>query len=195
MAYLYAVDGIVPVIDPTAFVSASATVIGDVIVGEACYIGPSACLRGDLGRIVLQPGSNVQDCCVLHGGPDFDTVVGANAIIGHGAVLHGCQVGQNALVGINSVVLDGAVIGEQALVAAMTFVKAGMIIPTRMLAMGVPARIVRAVSDRELDYLVVGELAYRDLATNRMTSVPQALHCMTPERERTRHARDMLPPT
>ena len=104
----YAIDGVVPVVDPSAFVHPSAVLIGDVIVGAHCYVGPCASLRGDFGRVVLGPGSNVQDGCVIHGYPKQDTLVEENGHIGHGAVLHSCVVRRGALVGIKAVVMDDA---------------------------------------------------------------------------------------
>lgn len=109
---VYAIDGIVPVVDPTAYVHPSAVLIGDVIVGPGCYVGPCASLRGDFGRLILEAGANLQDTCVMHGFPGTDTVVEENGHVGHGAVLHGCRVGRNALIGMNAVIMDNAVIGE-----------------------------------------------------------------------------------
>ena len=108
----YEINGLVPVVDPSAFVHPTAIFTGDVIVGPRCYVGPAASLRGDFGRIVLEAGSNVQDCCVMHGFPSTDTVVEEDGHIGHGAVMHGCVVKRNAMVGMNAVVMDEAVIGE-----------------------------------------------------------------------------------
>ena len=113
MPKVYSIDGIVPVVHPTAFVHDSAVLIGDVIVGAHAYIGPCACLRGDFGRIVVEEGANIQDTCMLHGFPGRDTVVGTEATIGHGAVLHGCTVRRGALVGMNAVVNDNAEVGEE----------------------------------------------------------------------------------
>jgi len=104
MPQVYAIDGIVPVVDPSAFVHPSAVLIGDVIVAARAYIGPCACLRGDFGRIVVEEGANIQDTCMLHGFPGKDTVVGAEVTVGHGAVLHGCVVRRGALIGMNCVV-------------------------------------------------------------------------------------------
>ena len=137
---VYSLDGVVPVVDPTAFVHPSAVLIGDVIVGPGCYIGPAACLRGDFGHIEVRAGANIQDTCVLHGYPGLGTVVEEDGHIGHGAVLHGCRVERNGLVGMNAVVNDNAVVGDSAIVAAMAFVKAGMVIPPRTIASGVPAQ-------------------------------------------------------
>ncbi|EWS52604.1 2,3,4,5-tetrahydropyridine-2,6-dicarboxylate N-acetyltransferase [Methylibium sp. T29] len=143
----YAIDGVLPVVDPSAYVHPTAVLIGDVIVGAHCYVGPCACLRGDFGRIVIGPGANVQDNCVLHGFPDQATVVEENGHIGHGAVLHGCVVRRDALVGMNAVVMDEAEVGAQAIVAACAFVPAGMQVPPRTLVAGTPARPKRLLSD------------------------------------------------
>ena len=152
MPKVYSIDGITPVVDPSAFVHPSAVLVGDVIVGPGAYIGPCACLRGDFGRIVVEAGANVQDTCVMHGFPGKDTVVGAGANIGHGAVLHGCVIGAGALVGMNCVVNDNAEVGEDAVVAAMAFVKAEARIPARALAAGIPARVLRTLSQEEIDW-------------------------------------------
>jgi phenylacetic acid degradation protein len=146
----YAIDGVVPVIDPTAYVHPSAVLIGDVVVGPGCYVGPCASLRGDFGRIVLQAGANVQDTCVLHSFPNHDVIVEENGHIGHGAVLHGCIVRQGALVGMNAVVMDDAEVGAQAIVAACAFVPAGTKLPARALVVGTPAKVLRTLSDDEV---------------------------------------------
>src|ERR1700752_4856719 len=143
----YEIEGVVPVVDPSAFVHPTAVLIGDVIVGPNCYVGPCASLRGDFGRIVLKDGANIQDTCVVHGFPERDTVVEENGHIGHGAVLHSCTVRRDALVGMNAVVMDEAEVGEQAIVAACAFVPAGMKIPPAMLVAGVPAKAIRALRD------------------------------------------------
>ena len=160
----YAIDGLVPVVDPSAFVHPSAELIGDVWVGPGCYVGPCASLRGDFGRIVLHQGVNVQDSCVLHGFPGADTLVEADGHIGHGSVLHGCTVRRGALVGMNAVVMDEAEIGEQAFVAACAFVRAGMKVPPRTLLAGVPGRVLRELTAQEITWKHDGTLAYQQLA-------------------------------
>lgn len=161
---VYAIDGIVPVIDPSAFVHPSAVLIGDVIVGPGCYVGPCASLRGDFGRLILEAGVNVQDTCVLHSFPEHDTIVEADGHIGHGAVIHCCRIGRNALIGMNAVIMDNAVIGESAIVAACAFVKAGMVVPARSLAAGVPAKVMRELSEQEMAWKIQGTLTYQNLS-------------------------------
>ena len=166
MANVYAIDGIVPVVEPSAFVHPTAVLIGDVIVGPRCYVGPLASLRGDFGRLMLGEGANIQDTCVMHGFPNSDTVVEENGHIGHGAVLHGCRIGRDVLVGMNAVVMDGAEIGENSIVAAVAFVKAKTTIPPRSLAAGIPARVVRALTD--------DEIAWKSQAWPRIRGLPYA---------------------
>ena len=160
----YRFEGVTPVVDPAAFIHATATLIGDVIVGAGCYVGPGASLRGDFGRIILNPGSNVQDNCVMHSFPGQDAVVEENGHVGHGAILHGCVVGRDALIGMNAVIMDGAVIGEASFVGAMSFVRAGFTVPPRMLVIGAPARIVRELQDREIAWKANGTREYQELA-------------------------------
>jgi phenylacetic acid degradation protein len=164
MPKVYAIDGITPVVHPSAFVHPSAVLIGDVIVRARAYIGPCASLRGDFGRIVVEEGANIQDTCMLHGFPGKDTVVGAESTIGHGAVLHGCVVRRGALVGMNCVVNDSAVVGEDAMVAALAFVKAEDSIPARSLAVGIPARVLRTLTEQELRWKKDNMQLYQQLA-------------------------------
>src|SRR5579864_1469827 len=183
---VWSINGVTPVVDPTAFVHPSAVLIGDVLVGAGCYVGPAACLRGDFGRIQLRAGANVQDCCVMHGFPGTDTVVEEEGHIGHGAILHGCIVQKNALIGMNAVVNDNAVIGESAIVAAMAFVKAGMVVPPRTLAAGVPAKVVRRLTDQELAWKIEGTQSYQELARRSLSTMVEtdALAAAEPNRKR-----------
>ena len=164
MAFVYEIDGVRPVIDPAAFVHPTAVLIGDAIVGPECYVGPGASMRGDFGRLILERGANLQDNCTMHGFPGTDTVVEEDGHIGHGAVLHGCRVCRNALVGMNSVIMDGAVIGEECIVAAMAFVRAGQVFEPRSLVAGLPAKVLRQVSDEEIAWKHDGTRSYQELA-------------------------------
>ncbi len=186
MTKVYAIDGITPVVHPTAYVHPSAVLIGDVIVGPGAYIGPCACLRGDFGRIVVEAGANIQDTCMLHGFPGKDTVVGENVTVGHGAVLHGCVVGRGALIGMNCVVNDNAEVGEDAVVAAMAFVKAEGRIPARALAAGIPARVLRELSAEEISWKRENASLYQKLAERSAKSMElvDALTAPEPGRKR-----------
>ena len=182
----YAIDGVVPVVDPQAYVHPSAVLIGDVIVAARCYVGPCASLRGDFGSIVLEAGANVQDCCVLHSFPGATTLVEADGHIGHGAVLHGCVVKRNALVGMNAVVNDNAEIGESAIVAAMAFVKAGFVVPPRTLVAGIPARVVRELTEQEMAWKVEGTKCYQELTRRCLATMTATVPLAAPEPGRQR---------
>jgi phenylacetic acid degradation protein len=171
MVKVYEINGVTPVVHPTAYVHPSAVLIGDVIVGPRCYVGPLASLRGDFGRLVLEEGANLQDTCVMHGFPGCDTVVEQDGHIGHGAVLHGCRIGRNALVGMNSVIMDNAVIGAECIVAAMSFVRAGMEVPPRSLVVGTPAKVVRELRDDEIKWKTEGTGQYQELAVRSMNTM------------------------
>lgn len=189
MAQIFSFDDVTPVVDPSAYVHPSATLIGDVIIGAACYVGPGAVLRGDFGRIQLKTGSNIQDNCVAHSFPDADVIIEEDGHIGHGAILHGCMIGKNAMVGMNSVVMDGAVIGEDAIVGAMAFVKAEMQIPAGHLAVGSPARVVRPLKPQEIAWKHEGTVIYQRLALeakHTMKKVAEPLAAPEPNRRRVR---------
>jgi phenylacetic acid degradation protein len=186
MPKVYAIDGIVPVVDPSAFVHPSAVLIGDVIVGARAYIGPCASLRGDFGRIVVEDGANIQDHCMLHGFPGKDTVAGAGCTVGHGAILHGCAVGRGALIGMNCVVNDNAEIGEHAVVAALAFVKAEARVPARSLAAGIPAKVLRQLSEEEIRWKDDNMALYQQLAVRSATSLREVEALTTPEPGRKR---------
>jgi phenylacetic acid degradation protein len=170
---VYSLEGIIPVVDPSAFVHPQAVLIGDVVIGPRCYVGPGASLRGDMGRIVMGPGSNVQDNCVLHTFPTKEVRLEEDAHIGHGAVLHGCTVKRGALVGINAVLMDDVVVGEEALVGAASFVRAGFIVPPRTLVTGAPARAVRELTEEEVAWKARGTQEYHELAVRCLASLKE----------------------
>lgn len=191
---VYAIDGIVPVVHPSAHVHPSAVLIGDVIVGPDCYVGPCASLRGDFGRLILERGANLQDTCVMHGFPGTDTVVEEDGHIGHGAVLHGCRIRRNALVGMNAVIMDNAIVGESSIVAASAFVKAGMEIPPRVLVAGMPAKVIRELSDEEIRWKGEGTATYQDLTRRCLATLVETdpLSEVEPDRQRI-HMPDVVP--
>jgi len=183
---VYSLEGVIPVVDPSAFVHPDAVLIGDVVIGPRCYVGPGASLRGDMGRIVMGPGSNVQDNCVLHTFPSKEVRLEEDAHIGHGAVLHGCTVKRGALVGINAVLMDDVIVGEEALVGAASFVRAGFIVPRRTLVTGTPARAVRELTEEEVAWKAQGTREYHELAVRCLASLKecQPLTAVPAERER-----------
>lgn len=182
----YAIEGVIPVVDSSAYVHPTAVLIGDVRIGPHCYVGPCASLRGDFGRIILHDGANVQDGCVMHGFPGHDTVVERNGHIGHGAVLHSCIVRCDAMVGMNAVVMDDAEIGEQSIVAACAFVPAGMIVPPRMLVAGMPAKLRRELRVEEIAWKLEGTRTYQNLTRRCHASLREVepLRTLDPDRPR-----------
>lgn len=169
----YSINGIVPVVDPAAYVHPTATLIGDVIIGAGCYIGPGASLRGDMGRIAVGEGANIQDNCVLHCRPGAELIVAEAGHVGHGAVLHGCKIEPNVLVGINAIVMDDAVIGVSSVIAAGAFVKNGFTCPPRSLIMGTPGRIVRELTDEDVEKKKSETAVYQRLAVRCLDSMTE----------------------
>lgn len=161
---IYQFADVIPVIHPSAFVHPSAEIIGDVIIEENAYIGPLAVLRGDFGRLIVKKGSNVQDNCVIHGFPGKETILEQNVHVGHGAIIHGCQIGENTLVGMNAVVMDLSRIGKESIIGANSFVKAKSDYEPRSMILGSPAERKRDVSDDEIKWKEHGTHMYHRLA-------------------------------
>ena len=150
LAVIRTLPGIgIPSIAESAFVAAGAVIVGDVTLGEHSSVWYNAVLRADGAPIVLGAGSNLQDTVVCHVDADFPLTIGANVSVGHGAVLHGCTVGDDSLVGMSATVLNGAVIGEGSLVAAGAVVLEGTEVPPGSLVAGVPAKVRRELTDAE----------------------------------------------
>jgi len=181
---VYSIDGLIPVVDPTAFVHPEAVLIGDVFVGGGCYVGPCASLRGDFGRIIMKAGSNVQDSCVLHSFPAKDTLLEEDAHVGHGAVLHGCIIKRGALIGIGAIVMDDVVVEEEAFVGAGSFVRAGFVVPRRTLVTGVPARVIRELKPEELAWKAEGTREYQELAVRSLATLKPCTPLAAPEPNR-----------
>ncbi|MGQ0649969.1 MAG: acyltransferase [Gemmatimonadaceae bacterium] len=163
MANIFEFNGYVPVVHESAFVHPNATVTGNVIIGRDVYVGPGAAIRGDWGAIEIRDGCNVQENCTLHVFPGGLMVLDESAHIGHGAVIHGAQIGRNVLVGMNAVVMDNAVVGAHSIIGALTLVPGEMQIPERKLVVGTPARIVKDVSDEMLAWKTAGTRQYQAL--------------------------------
>ena len=182
----YAFENLVPVVDPSSWVHPTAVLIGDVIIGRNCFIGPNAVLRGDFGRIMIGDGCNVQDTCVMHCFPGRDCTVESDGHIGHGAVLHGCRIGRNALVGMNAVVMDNVSIGEESLVGATAFVKSEFECPPRSLIVGSPARVLRTLENHEVAWKTRATREYQALAARSLQSVREVspLSEVEPDRPR-----------
>jgi phenylacetic acid degradation protein len=160
---IYAFNNIIPVVDETSFVHPQATVIGNVIIGKYCYIGPSAVLRGDWGQIVLEDGCNVQENCTVHMFPGVTVLLKEAAHIGHNAVIHGATIGKNTLVGMGAVIMDNVIIGDESIVGALSFVKADSVFEPRSIIVGNPAKVVKQVSDDMLNWKTEGTKLYQQL--------------------------------
>ncbi len=159
----YKFNGFQPVVHETAFVHPQAAVTGNVIIGKNVYIGPGAAIRGDWGGIVIEDGCNVQENCTIHMFPGVTVRLKEGAHIGHGAIIHGANVGRNVLVGMNAVVMDNVVIGDECIIGALTFIKADMEIPKRSLVVGNPCRIIKQVSDNMIAWKSKGTALYQAL--------------------------------
>lgn len=160
---IYSFKGFTPVVHPSSFVHPLAAVTGNVIIGRDVYIGPFAAVRGDWGGIVIEDGCNVQESCTIHMFPGKTVYLREMAHIGHGAVIHGAEVGSNVLVGMNSVVMDNVSIGKESVIGAMAFVREGTEIPPRSLCVGNPARVIRQVTDEMLEWKTKGTELYKTL--------------------------------
>jgi carbonic anhydrase/acetyltransferase-like protein (isoleucine patch superfamily) len=132
-----------------SWVAANATVVGDVTLGPGSSVFYGAVLRGDIARIVVGEGSNIQDNCVVHLADDLDAVVGKWVTVGHGAIIHACTIGDECLIGMGATVLDGAKVGARSIVGAGAVVTPRTVIPPGSLVLGAPARVVRALSEEE----------------------------------------------
>jgi len=163
MANIFEFKGFKPVIHETAFIHPNATVTGNVIIGRDVYVGPGAALRGDWGQIIVEDGCNVQENCSLHMFPGATVLLKKGAHIGHGAIIHGAVVGENCLIGMNSVIMDDVEIGAGSIVGALCFVPAKMEIPPRSLVVGNPAKIIKEISDDMLSWKTKGTQLYQAL--------------------------------
>ena len=160
---IYSFQGYIPVVHKSSFVHPLAAVTGNVIIGKNCYIGPGAAIRGDWGQIILEDSVNVQENCTIHMFPGKSITLKESAHVGHGAVIHGANLGKNCLIGMNTVIMDDAEIGDESIVSAMAFVKAETKIPKRSLVVGNPAKIVKQVSDEMIAWKTKGTQLYQQL--------------------------------
>jgi carbonic anhydrase/acetyltransferase-like protein (isoleucine patch superfamily) len=153
-----------PVVADNCYVAPNATLVGDVILCESSSIWFQSVLRADLNSIRVGPGSNVQDGAVVHVSDDHPTLIGARVTVGHSAVLHACTIGDEVLVGMNSVILDGAEIGTRSIIGANALVTAGTKVPPGSLFLGSPGRVIRTLSNEEQEGLATWAARYITLA-------------------------------
>lgn len=160
---IYEFQGFKPVIKESAYIHETAVIIGNVIIGEKVYVGPGAVIRGDWGQIIIEDGCNVQENCVVHMFPGVSIRLEEGAHIGHGAIIHGANLGKNVLIGMNAVVMDRSRVGAGSIVGALSFIKADTEIPERSLVVGNPAKVIKQVSDSMLDWKSKGTELYQEL--------------------------------
>jgi carbonic anhydrase/acetyltransferase-like protein (isoleucine patch superfamily) len=144
----------VPRFGPDAFVHVDATVIGDVVLEEGVTVWPGAVLRGDVEQIVVGAFTSFQDGAIAHADPGTPLRIGSGCAVGHGAILHGCTVGDGCLVGMHATLLNGCEVGEYSIVAAQALVPQSRVYPARSLLVGSPARVVRELSDEEIESII-----------------------------------------
>jgi carbonic anhydrase/acetyltransferase-like protein (isoleucine patch superfamily) len=166
MSVILGFGGAEPRIDPAAWVAPNATVIGDVVLHPESSVFYGAVLRADSDAIVLGAGSNLQDNVVVHVDHGVPTMIGAGVSVGHGAIVHGCTIEDDCLIGMNATVLNHAVIGRESLVAAGSVVLEGTVIPPRSLVAGVPAKVRRELSDDEVAGIRRNAEGYRMLSAH-----------------------------
>ena len=159
-----------PVIHKSAFIHPLASVTGNVTIGKDVFVGSGAAIRGDFGEIIIEDGCNVQENCIIHMFPGITVRLKAGAHIGHGAIVHGAQVGKNVLIGMNAVLMDHVVVGDNSIVGSLSFVQEGMQIPERKIVVGNPARIVKDVSDEMLKWKTKGTSIYQKLPAEMFAS-------------------------
>lgn len=160
---IYEFNGYRPVIHESAFVHPQAAVTGNVFIGKNVYIGPGAAIRGDWGKIVIEDGCNVQENCTIHMFPGVEVRLQEGAHVGHGAIVHGAQLGRNCMIGMNAVLMDDVVIGDECIVGALAFVPAKTIIENRKVVVGNPAKVVKDVSDEMIAWKTKGTALYQQL--------------------------------
>lgn len=158
---IWELDGVAPQIAEDAWIAPDAQIIGRVVIEPGASIWWGAVLRGDNEEIRIGRGSNVQDLCCLHTDPGFPLVIGANATVGHRAMLHGCRIGDGSLIGMGATVLNGAKIGAGSLIGASALVSEGKDIPDRVLVMGAPGRVVREIDDAQYQGLLESAARYQ----------------------------------
>jgi carbonic anhydrase/acetyltransferase-like protein (isoleucine patch superfamily) len=157
---VFELDGVRPELHPESWVAESATVLGRVVMKQNSSVWFGATVRGDNDPVIIGEGSNVQDGSVLHTDVGQPLTIGSNVTIGHMVMLHGCTIGDNTLIGIGSVVLNGAKIGKNCLIGANSLITEGKVIPDGSMVMGAPGKVVREVSEQQLQFMVAGSHHY-----------------------------------
>ncbi len=161
---IYALDGVVPELDPRAWVAPDANVIGKVVLGEGASVWFGCTLRGDNEPIIVGRNSNLQENTICHTDPGFPLSIGENVTVGHRAMLHGCTIGAGSLIGMGATVLNGAVIGKGCLIGAGALITEGKVIPDGSLVMGAPGKVVRELDEAAQAKLIASAVHYAENA-------------------------------
>jgi carbonic anhydrase/acetyltransferase-like protein (isoleucine patch superfamily) len=170
MAMLLELDGVAPTIGEDVWLAPTAVLVGDVRVGDHANIWFGAVLRGDSSHIEIGPGSSIQDNAVIHCADDLPTIIGADVVVGHGAMLEGCVIEEHALIGMGAIVLQRARVGASAMVAAGAVVGEGGAVGARMLAAGVPAREKKELSGSALGWTETAADHYQEYRRRYLTT-------------------------
>jgi len=187
---IYSFKGFKPVIKSSSFIHPTASVIGDVHIGENVYVGPGAAIRGDWGTIVIEDGCNIQENCIIHMFPGITVTLKKGAHIGHGAVLHGVNIGENCLIGMNAVLMDEVVLEKECIVGALSFVKAKSIFEKRSLIVGNPAKKIKTISDEMIDWKTKGTKLYQELPKECFESLEICEPLRTIDENRPEHSKN-----
>lgn len=160
---IYSFNNFIPIVHPSSFVHPQACVMGNVVIGKDVYVGPGAAIRGDWGKIIIEDGCNIQENCTVHMFPGVTTLLQTNAHIGHGAVIHGANIGKNCLIGMNAVIMDNVVLHDECIVGALSFIKANEVFEARSLIVGNPAKKIKDVSNEMIAWKTEGTKLYQKL--------------------------------
>ncbi|WP_164203189.1 gamma carbonic anhydrase family protein [[Micrococcus luteus] ATCC 49442] len=171
-SHVLAIDGRNPALTEDTWIAPTAVVVGSATIGAGTGIFYGAVVRADTEDISIGAGSNVQDCAVVHADPGYPARIGSRVSVGHGAVLHGCTVGDGTLIGMNATVLNGAVIGAGSLIAANALVLEGMEVPPGSLVAGVPGKVRRPLTPEEIEHCSRNAATYRELTRKHRGAAP-----------------------
>ncbi|HET7818303.1 MAG TPA: transferase hexapeptide repeat family protein [Bacteroidia bacterium] len=170
---IYKFKKYIPVIHPSSFIHPLASVTGNVTIGKNVFVGSGAALRGDIGEIIIEDGCNIQENCIIHMFPGATVHLKKGSHIGHGAIVHGAQIGENVLIGMSSVIMDNVEIGDNCIIGALSLITEGNKIPERKVVVGNPAKIIKEVSDEMLKWKTEGTKIYVRLTADCLTSMKE----------------------